>query len=561
MQALQVVQRLTVCGLVVALLCGCDRSPDSGPKTEGQTTKPDSVLNGVGPYALLVGCSKYDHLPPKAQLQGPAHDVELVRDLLIDQFGFHAKSVRTLYENPDKADGRPIKANIEREFKRIAQVAKKGDQVAIFLSGHGTQQPDDDPKNPEDPEPDGFDEVFCPADTKASPFAAAKVIPNGISDDEIRQWVGAIRKKGASVWIVVDSCHSGTAVRGSRVYRQLQPEDLLPKAAIAAGHAQRTVTRSVSARESEGFDTEAGGGLVAIYAAQPHEPTFEVPLPFGHPQAKPRGILTYTLVEVLRRASSKLTYDELVQRIRDVYVMVGVNAPTPLIEGGDRHREVLGQKKWLDRSRITLKVAPSGDAKIDLGSLHGVTVGSVLAVYPPAGEKNADQLIGHVKIVKTQSTFSLVEPCAFHATRAPQRLPLGGRCQFVTVNYGDLRVRVAIDPAGVKGFDLPAWDRRLLVMSRKLGSVFQYKNNAKWAQWLVRPVNGKMITLVPAHGWAESPEAGKGFGPVPIDGTTEAWLQDRLGRIARAQNLLRLCGQHRAHKQRGFFDLINRIPA
>ena len=68
------------------------------------------------------------------------------------------------------------------------------------------------------------------------------------------------------------------------------------------------------------MDSDESGGLVAIYAAQPHEPTFEAPLPIGEEDASMAGLLTFTMVQVLTAAKSNMTYSELVQRIHSAYM-------------------------------------------------------------------------------------------------------------------------------------------------------------------------------------------------------------------------------------------------
>lgn len=120
----------------------------------------------------------------------------------------------------------------------------------ILLSGHGSQRPDNDFDNLIDPEPDGLDEIFCLADidcpaTEGSPFAS-----NALTDDELRVAISSIRKKGAFVWIIVDSCHSGSAVRGAEVYRQVSPETLIGATAIQqAKRKAKTAARGLSSDE------------------------------------------------------------------------------------------------------------------------------------------------------------------------------------------------------------------------------------------------------------------------------------------------------------------------
>ena len=54
-----------------------------------------------------------------------------------------------------RSERRPTRANIEREFRRLAEQAHEGDQVVILLAGHGARQPAD----PDNHEPDGIDEI------------------------------------------------------------------------------------------------------------------------------------------------------------------------------------------------------------------------------------------------------------------------------------------------------------------------------------------------------------------------------------------------------------------
>ena len=220
-------------------------------------------------HALLIGCNKYDYLPG-ASLQGPANDTVLMRRLLVDRFNFKTENIRILSDNVGGQSSRPLRANIEREFKRLARRVAKGDQVTVLLSGHGSQQPDDDPQNPQDPEPDGLDEVFLPADTKPGIDLKTLSIPNAIRDDEIGLWLKAIQKQGASIWVVVDACHSGSGIRGTETPRQILPGQLIAKELLDKAKTTANTTRG-SRKENSTLDVaDESGGLVAIYAAQPH---------------------------------------------------------------------------------------------------------------------------------------------------------------------------------------------------------------------------------------------------------------------------------------------------
>ncbi len=176
-------------------------------------------------HALLVGATHYQHKDDSFHLEGPINDVELLAEVLTrGGFGGEPADVVRLAGWPDEESARPTKANIERELGRLAEVAEKGDQVVVLLAGHGSQQPADD--DPEDPEPDGMDEIFLPADVGEWNDEAGEV-ERAITDDEIGRRLDAIRAKGAFVWALIDTCHSGTMTRGGGERERSVPSSAL----------------------------------------------------------------------------------------------------------------------------------------------------------------------------------------------------------------------------------------------------------------------------------------------------------------------------------------------
>jgi hypothetical protein len=515
-----------------------------------------------GRHALLIGCSLYPNLAERFQLKGPANDVGLMRDLLVKQFDFPPGNIVTLSEQQGKEKGErllPTRANIEREFKALAVKASAGDYVVILMAGHGSQQPEN-PNAPE-PEPDGLDEIFLPRDVGKWDDGMGTV-KNAIIDDELGDWLKAIRKKDASVWITVDSCHSGSITRGTRNERtrDVKPEEALgvPKRRLqeAVEAAQKRVpaggaaTRGGGPVETTPFKLAKAGGLVAVYAAQAHEVTIELDLPEEAREKKPYGLLTYSISQVLTQARArgkKITYKDMVYQVHQVYEGMGRTAPTPVIEGGDVNRTVLGDEKWDASFRIVLKKVED-DFKISAGALHGLTVGSVLAVSPPAG--TGDAPVGHVRIESLTTGEAIVAPCAFGTLPAKTDLPEGGLCKVISVDMGDLRMRIGVDglDSGTPPKEVPAaWRDGLLAQMKKLeqpGSVVEVAADPGKADWLLRK-KGDRVVLVPAVGkpTVDDDPGNRAFGPVPQDGRFGKWLTERLNRIARAQNLRKLAAQ------------------
>jgi hypothetical protein len=223
------------------------------------------------------------------------------------------------------------------------QRSQPGDFVYLHFSGHGTQAPAADP----DTELDGLDELFLPVDIGKWDDKVGQV-ENALVDDEIGQMIDAMRAKGADVWVVFDSCHSGTATRAvetattmcgfanwtprpwacpmSRRCRMWSAEGW---ARIPAPRPRRRWIRPVDASAA---DAPGMGSFVAFYAAQTNEVTPEKKLPKGEPQRKPQGVFTYTLFETLAEYPAA-TYGQIAQEVLRKYAVKNLAKATPLFEG------------------------------------------------------------------------------------------------------------------------------------------------------------------------------------------------------------------------------------
>jgi hypothetical protein len=520
-----------------------DSSPPARPPEE-----PDAPLSKAGPRrALLVGVTKYDNLPERCQLSGPANDVGLMRRLLQERYHFPADCIVTLTENEGTPARRPTRANIEREFHRLATASCEGDQVVILMAGHGCQQPESVPPHPEFPEPDGLDQVFLPADVSKGKGSPVRV-PNAIVDDDLGAWLRAITAKKAHVWIIFDCCHSGTMTRGTEVMRELPPGTLVPQEELDRARQraeQRGTARGGSPLRPSRFVARGPSDyLVALYACRSHEKTPEGPQPPESPGAQNHGLLTYSLADILTKsATSKapLTYRELVQRIQLRYAARPQGAPTPTVEGRGQDRVVLGHEQPA-RPRLLL-TRDGGAYKVNAGDLYGLTAGSVLAVHSPAGAEKEPRLLGHVRVRATRPFDSTVEPCAYQKWAVVKELPPLSACEPVLIDYGLRRFKVAVQaPEG------PARQQLLKALAPLCDpkeGVAELVSDLARAEWLVRLEKGR-AQLVEASGnrapfalpAADSPELA-------------AALRRDLGRVFRARNLIGLSNRFEAERYRG----------
>lgn len=284
--------------------------------------------------------------------------------------------------------------------------------------------------------------------------------------------------------------------------------------------------------------------MIAIYASQSSEATVERLLPNVGEDRKPHGLLTYTLVQVLTQSNQPLTCRELVQQIQTQYAGWGRSAPTPMIEGKDRDREVFGLTVWPDRSRILLSKNARGWS-INAGQLQGITPGSLLSVYADR-DRQATSPVAYVRAQIVRTMDAEVVSCDETGKSVSTTPPERGQCELTFVDAGELRLRVAL--TSVPSAD-PEQVNRILAMLqpdslvRQKVQLVKFVESAVDADWLVR-VSQRDLTLIPAEFGVSEENPPQGFlnsiGPEPLDQVTDQWLGLALQRIAQAANLRKI---------------------
>lgn len=487
--------RTIVCYFIV-LCVGCENAPTTHAEPSGEQ------------WALLVGCSDYEFLPGR-NLRGPKNDVRQFAQTLVTRFGFAPDNVRQLVGKPADPKLRPTRENILRELDQLAERATDGMQIVIAFSGHGTRVPlpeGQDPFDPKNPEPDGYDEAFVAADAKQ----VNGEMQNLILDNELGVKLQAMRDKGARIWALFDCCHSGSLSRGAgedesgEVSRELTAAELgLPRAKIERADALDRKNRSAqetSAAKTISLldvphDPNSKGSLVAFYAAQPFETAPDLPCPQNAPRVDENyyGLLTFTTLQTLLRQQSehKLTYRELGQTIIGRYrAERGTRGPTPNFEG-DLDREVLGLKTWPGRSKMLLqKQGPRWG--INAGQLQGLTADSIVALYPPATVSVQDQPpVGYVRVTRSTSITAEIEPWAYDQAPAIAvgKLQEAMRCEIVQRHWGDMRLQVQLVKPAPAHESVIAGLREFLAKAPESFSDYLQLTDAPGAAWQLRVVS------------------------------------------------------------------------
>src|SRR5262249_33447213 len=154
---------------------------------------------------------------------------------------------------------------------------------------------------------------------------------------------------------------------------------------------------------------------------------------------------------------------------------------------------VLGTTNLADDAPVRLRQV-GGHWGIDAGALHGYSEGSILAVYPPPGEPNPDRIVGHVRVAQGGlRTFDAdAEPSRSDGQPHPGlALRSGGRCKPVFVDFGSMRVGVAVlggGPGGGPGRQELAGraSRELSRIAAGRGALIEVHDAPTAGDWVVR---------------------------------------------------------------------------
>ncbi len=419
-------------------------------------------------YALVVTASDYPNLDPRWWLKGPKNDAALVRDYLLGNapVKFAPQNVTVL----GSGDGMELATHqrILDDLSKLAAEAKADDFVFLQFSGHGSQQPASDDTT----EPDGRDEVFLSADTQMAPASNPRFFPNVLTDNEMAAALKAIRKTGAFVWVIFDSCYSGTMTRGAPgdavVNRAIPPSALgIPDSAFKAAatapvDGPRTAPLPADVY-AEGQNGE--GGMVAFFAAQTTEEAPETAYPVTEPDGttieQNYGVFTHTIFTALAR-NPNLTYRQLAQSVLAGYTADNWLKPTPLFEG-DLDRQVFGDIGVSPTEQWPVTVSTDATKlSIAAGQLHGLSAGTRLLLLPSPASASSDA-IGVMQVASTTELRSIIVPDsdAAHPLIAAANIPAGAYVRLETVTYPFELTVARPDPAGADPAELKAVDDAL----------------------------------------------------------------------------------------------------
>ncbi|MEQ1546043.1 caspase family protein [Methyloglobulus sp.] len=271
--------------LTFALLCGLLFSQTSCHAQLSQSEicpvgQAVQSKDGIRRLALLIGVGQYKS-PNIPDLLGPPNDVQHFYGLLTNSkgYGFPKENVCVLLNE------NATTANFKKFFtEALVNRAQEKDEAVVFYAGHGSQAEDTNKD-----EPDRMDETLVFHDARS----------DGISDmldDEFYQLLQQLYAKTHHISVFLDSCNSGTALRGDEgfVARYVAPVKA-KKAKRLASPVSRSIDDSAtgwvaSSLPDAVFFTAASDGTSAL-------------------EKGGRGIFTDALITTLGQIGpNKLTY-------------------------------------------------------------------------------------------------------------------------------------------------------------------------------------------------------------------------------------------------------------
>jgi hypothetical protein len=275
----------------------------------------------MSPKALLIGINKYR--VPGADLRGCVNDVNNIQNVLLDFYGFAAKDISVL------TDFAATKKAIQAGIKKLIAGGKIGDVLYLHFSGHGSNVPDDNGD-----EADNRDEILCPTDLDWN---------DPLRDDWLRKEFDRL-KKGVSLTVIFDCCHSGTATRAilppdtAVLPRFLPcPLDLMASESGRAlrGSVRATVRKSSKASRKKSDVVAAAIPEVLITGCRDTQTSADAALDNSF-----HGALTYHLASVLRDAKGKISYRDLHQQTTRLLKQKDFDQ-VPQLEGQQKHFDAM----------------------------------------------------------------------------------------------------------------------------------------------------------------------------------------------------------------------------
>ena len=307
--------------------------------------------------ALLVGINDYKYV---TKLKGAVNDVENMRQVLVERFGFPDDDQHLLVLRDKQATRDAILKAIKEHL--IAK-ATPASIVVFHYSGHGSQKVDDNGD-----EIDGYDETLVTYDSgHQDPY------PNrDITDDELYDLLNQLTNKTSNVTFIFDSCHSGTITRGAALARTVERDNRPP-----AGQRPAPMATARGGDEGKSGLHPANSRYALISGSRADEYSYEMGV-----DGKSYGALTWYLADQIRQTGANATYRDIMDLVK-ARVTAKYTAQHPQLEGLGEDQLLFSDRSIAAAPYVLVKPELGGTVTLEAGQVQAVTKGSIYDVYPP----------------------------------------------------------------------------------------------------------------------------------------------------------------------------------
>jgi hypothetical protein len=334
-----------------------------------------------------------------------------MKALLIGKFDFKPENITVL------KDDQATRAGILQAFRaKLIARAGKDDIVVFHYSGHGSRMID-----VSGDEIDGWDETIVPQDSRQAGVF-------DISDDVLNGLLQELSSKTKNITLVLDSCHSGSATRGGAPIRRIPDDTRTPPAPATWARGTR------GAGPPSGHFRPADASYAVVAGCGPGELSNEY-----EAEGEAHGALTYFFARALGRAGADTTYRDVMDTVRGEVSAV-FPSQHPQLEGSRSDAFVFGDSGAIAQPYFLASPLPAKKVELQAGDVYGLTVGSLLDLYPP-GTKSFDPAKAATKLELT-----LVEPFRSEARIVSGKGVLkSSRAVLRERRYTDAKTRVSFE--------------------------------------------------------------------------------------------------------------------
>ncbi|NUO09590.1 MAG: caspase family protein [Candidatus Brocadia sp.] len=256
--------------------------------------------------AFCVGINDYPY--EGNDLNGCVNDANAWAELLTNNFGFPSSNVTII------TDAEATKSNIIAGIKELLADAKSDDVLVFTNSSHGSYIADTSGDEPT------YDEIICPYD----------IADNVVADDELRELFDGLAK-GVRLTVISDSCFSGTVTRAAVneiIPGFRTPDDRRVRFLNPALRGDKIVPDIWNARPKRSVKhPQSKMKELLISGCTDKEYSYDALI-----EGVYHGAMTYFALKAIRDANYKITYAQLLTRMRFMLDQAGY-PQHPQLEG------------------------------------------------------------------------------------------------------------------------------------------------------------------------------------------------------------------------------------